>query len=314
MGPILLSPHYISPIWGGTAIARARGIDLARGQNYGEAFDVSAHEGVESVVANGLDAGTPLGQLLSQRHREVMGDDPEDMVVQVVSMDARQNLSVQVHPDEAYARRVEHDREKAESWYILDAAPGATLIAGCTTDDVDQLRRAAASDTIGQEYGRQVPVQQGDFVLIPAGTLHALGAGIFAVEVGSFGNTTYRLCDWGRGRPLQVDRGFDVLRTGNEPVVRHLGQRDPSRPQVRVGADHRLFHCDVVDVSGSWECELGGTYRVVTCVEGAAGVNCGGQEVRLGYTTSCIVPACAQGFQVSGDCRVLVSSHPLSAA
>ena len=90
----------------------------------------------------------------------------EDGIIQTLVMDAAENLSVQVHPDEAYAREHEHDHEKTESWYILAAEPGAFIYCGTTTDDVDALRAAAADDSIGERYGRKVPVSEGDFVLI----------------------------------------------------------------------------------------------------------------------------------------------------
>ena len=193
MGPILLEPTYISPIWGGTRISEARGLPHGGDVNNGEAFDVSAHEGICTTVANGPCAGMKFDEFLARYHDEVIGDLDDEATIQVVSMDPKEFLSVQVHPDEAYAQAAEGDHEKAESWYILHAEAGAELIAGCSTDDVDALRAAAADDTIGNRYGKRVEMHEGDFILIPAGTMHALGPGIFAVEIGSFGNTTYRL-------------------------------------------------------------------------------------------------------------------------
>ena len=223
-------------------------------------------------------------------------------------MDAAENLSVQVHPDEAYARAHEHDHEKTESWYILAAEPGAFIYCGTTTDDVEALRSAAADDTIGERYGRKVPVSEGDFVLIPAGTLHALGAGVFALEVGSLGFKTYRICDWGRGRELHVRQGFDVLRTECRPEPSHLGSFDPSAPaSVRRGVTHRLFVSDVVDVRGSWEQKMGGRYEVLSCVAGTARVRTAEGEVELPYTRSLLMPASAGSYVIEGTCRVLRS-------
>lgn len=310
MGPIKLEPTYLSPIWGGTAIADARGIPADAEHNLGESFDVSAHEGVCTTVAEGPYAGTPLDQLIRDHHAEVIGDLADDTVLQVVCMDARQTLSVQVHPDEDYARRVEGDAEKAESWYILHAEPGATLIAGATTDDVEALRAAAADDTVGDRFGHRVSVEEGDFVLIPAGTMHALGAGIFAVEVGSFGNTTYRLCDWGRGRPLQVNKGFDVLRTQNQPTVTRLGGFDPSLgTRVRPGVRHRLFRGDVADVCGEWHVSKPDRYHILTCVKGAAVVETSEGATPLPYTCSVLIPACVREYTVRGTCRVIQSQR-----
>lgn len=309
MGPLLLKPNLISPVWSGDAINRLRGIggDVV----YGESFDVSVHEGLVNDVEGGPYDGTPLDVLLAEHRSEIMGDLDGDGIVQIITMSAGQNLSVQVHPDEAYAQAAEGDHEKAESWYILHAEPGAELIAGCSTDDVDALRAAAADDTIGNRYGKRVEMHEGDFILIPAGTMHALGPGIFAVEIGSFGNTTYRLCDWGRGRELHVEKGFDVLKTSNEPSVRHLGLYDESAgTRVRTGVEHALFTSNVVDVVGEWSCEGTGRYQVLTCVHGNAVIEAGEGTVELPYTMSAVIPACAGSYTVRGNCRVLQSYRP----
>ena len=166
MGPLLLKPNLISPVWSGDAINRLRGIggDVA----YGESFDVSVHEGLVNDVEGGPYDGTPLDALLAEHRSEIMGDLGGGGIVQIITMSAGQNLSVQVHPDEAYAQAHENDHEKTESWYIVEAKPNATIICGSTTDDVSALRAAAADDTIGEKYGRRVPVSEGDFVCVPA--------------------------------------------------------------------------------------------------------------------------------------------------
>lgn len=306
MGPLLLRPNYIAPVWSGPRVNEARGIE---GETlYGESFDVSAHEGLVNVVEGGPYDGTPLDELLEGHREEVMGDVEDEGVVQVIVMDAAQNLSVQVHPDEAYARAHEGDHEKTESWYVLAAEPGAFIYCGSTTDDVSALRAAAADDTIGERFCRKVPVAEGDFVLIPAGTVHALGAGVFALEVGSLGFMTYRLCDWGRGRQLHVEQGFDVLRTDSRPEPRRLGAFDPEAPaSVRRGVTHRLFVSDVVDVRGSWEQAMDGRYEVLSCVGGSARVRTAEGTVELAYTRSALVPASAGSYVVEGTCRVLRS-------
>ena len=306
MGPLLLKPNLISPVWSGDAINRLRGIggDVV----YGESFDVSVHEGLVNDVEGGPYDGTPLDALLAEHRSEIMGDLEGDGIVQIITMSAGQNLSVQVHPDEAYAQAHENDHEKTESWYIVEAKPNATIICGSTTDDVDALRAAAADDTIGEKYGRRVPVSEGDFVCVPAGTLHALGAGVLALEVGSFGFCTYRICDWGRGRELHVEKGFDVLRTQSRPEPIHLGAHDPAGlASVRRGVTHRLFVADVADVRGSWEQELDGRYHVVSCVGGTARLRSAEGTVELPCTRSALVPASAGSYVVEGDCRVIRS-------
>ena len=142
MGPILLKPNYISPVWSGPRVNEARG--LSGDTLYGESFDVSVHDGLVNDIDGGPFDGMPLDRVIAENKAAIMGELNHDGIVQIITMDAGENLSVQVHPDEAYAREHESDHEKAESWYILDAEPGASIICGTTTDDLDALRGAAA--------------------------------------------------------------------------------------------------------------------------------------------------------------------------
>lgn len=311
MQPLKFNTTYAHPIWGGDAISEARGLEHDAERNNGEAFDVTMHPDVCVTIANGPLAGMRLDEAVRTHHEEIIGDLPENDIIQVTFMDARETLSVQVHPNEEQAQRLDGDHEKSESWYILHAEPGATLIAGSLTDDVDALRAAAADDTIGDRYGRHVEMHDGDFIVIPAGTMHALGAGMFAVEVGSFGNRTYRICDWGRGRELHVEKAFEVLDTSSKPGVNHLGSFDPANgTREREGVSCSTFVSNVADVAGEYHVEMDGIYHIVTCVEGICTVETADGAVELGYTESTLVPASAGAYTVRGTCRVLQSYRP----
>ncbi len=308
MGPMLLTPYYVSPIWGGPHIAQARGLPWTPEHNYGESFDVSAHPTTMGMVRNGPCAGMTLAEAIATHHDEILGDVDDSAPLQATFIDAGETLSVQVHPGEAYAQQVEADYGKVESWYVLAAEPGATLIAGCTTDDVCKLRDAVADDSIGERFGKHIPVQAGDFLLIPPGLMHALGAGIFTVEIASLGNTTYRICDWGRGRQLHVDKAFDVLRVDAQASVVHLGAPQIAGvDQEQLGVDAGFFKSYVADVTTKMHFSCDGRYAVVTCVDGTATVATSEGSVPLGYTESCLVPASAEHYVVTGPCRILRS-------
>lgn len=312
MGPLKFTPTYISPIWAGTHLAEIRGIEGADAEhNHGEAFDISAHPSIETTIADGPLAGMKLSDAIAAHHDEIIGDLPDDAVIQITWMDPIESLSVQVHPTEEYAQRVEGDHGKPEAWYIAGAKPGAKLIGGSTTCDLDKLRAAAADDTIGDTYCKRVAVQEGDFVMVPAGTMHALGPGCFAVEVSSFGNKTYRLCDWGRGRELHVDKAFDVLDPTSTPTVNRLGGFDPERgTRTQRGVSCRQFASNVVDVDESWSAHTDGRYQIVTCVAGNGHVITEEGELELAYTESVLIPACCASYTVTGPCRVLQSYRP----
>lgn len=309
MGPLTLNTTYLSPIWGGTRIARIRHLAHTAEDNHGEAFDVTAHPTTCNTIASGPHAGERLDALLVSHHNEILGNVPENDILQVTFMDPIDNLSVQVHPDETYAQRFCHDHGKEESWYILTAEPGATLIGGSEAQNLDALRSAAADDTIGNRYGKRFEVHEGDFVHVRPGTMHALGPGVLAVEVGSFGNTTLRICDWGRGRRLDVDKAFDVLRPEQEVSIRHLGPYDTAAPGVRRGVNAGCFSVDVIDVSDSHDITMDGTYHILTCVGGEATIETSEGTIRLPYTRSVVMPACLDGYTIRGTCRMLLSQR-----
>jgi len=316
MEPLKFSPTYVHPIWAGDAIAKARGLPTDTEHNYGEAFDVSAHPDVCVTIANGPLAGMHLDDAISAHHDDIIGTLPDHDVIQITFMDARETLSIQVHPNEEQAQRLDGDHEKTESWYILHAEPGATLIGGSTTTDLDALRAAAADDSIGELFGKRIAVSEGDFVFVPAGTMHALGAGIFAVEVGSFGNRTYRMCDWGRGRELHVDKAFEVVNTESTATVRHFGSYghdeagDAALPRIREGVRCGLFVSNVIDIDKDYETEPDGVYHIITCVQGSCTVESPEGAVGLACTESALVPASTGRYTVRGTCRVLQSYHP----
>lgn len=312
MGPIVPEPYYLPTIWAGSRLSTIRGLELKDGRPVGIAREVCAYPGAPSnVVAEGEYAGHDLRWLIDNRHDELMGDDPADQLIRVAYMDPVEDLSIQVHPDERYAREVEGDWEKSESWYVLEADPGAYVVAGTTTSDLDALRAAAEHDAVG-EYARKVPVSEGDFILIPCGAMHACGKNMLAVEVGSFGGITYRICDYGRGRRLDVDKALDVLDCGLLPEPVRLGAYDESQgSRVRPGVRHRLFASDVVDVVGSLPMEKGNVYHIVTAVKNDVVVRVEGTELTLPYTRSLIVPASVSRYELAGRCRALVSYRPL---
>ena len=153
-------------------------------------------------------------------------------------IDAAERLSVQVHPDDAYARRVEGQAGKNEMWYILDCEPGAQLLFGlkesCTREE---LEKAIRENTLVEQM-RAVPVQKGDVYFIPAGTLHAIGKGILVAEIQQSSDVTYRVYDYGRlgqdGKPrqLHVEKALAVADTVSRPV-----ESSPEGPGRKSRAD-----------------------------------------------------------------------------
>jgi mannose-6-phosphate isomerase len=170
-----------------------------------ENWIVSTHPAGESLC---LSTGTarPLKETLGKAY---------PLLIKVIQ--ANETLSVQVHPDDEYARR-ENASGKTECWYVLSSAPGAKLVAGLTAASVDDVRDAIAQNRL-EDYLHYEPVSRGDFIYIPSGLVHAIGGGIRLLEVQQSSDITYRLYDWGRERELHIAKALDVLRFERARVI-----------------------------------------------------------------------------------------------
>lgn len=303
LGPIRLEPVYKKAVWAGDRLKRIRG--LAE-DGIGISREVCAYRGSENRVEEGPFRGQGIDQVIADFHQALMGQDGSNQLVRVAYMDTREDLSIQVHPNEAQARAA-GDFEKSESWYILEADEGAYITAGVECPDKDILRKAAESGDM-ERYLVRIPVKAGDFAMIPAGMVHACGKHMLALEVGSFGGITYRLYDYGRGRPLDLDKGFEILDPSLRCEIAHAQEKLPGRPRALVR--HRLFGVDVLDVADSWVLKEYGGYRILCCVEGECRVVGAGKEYPLSYTGTILIPASCGPVEIRGSARLLIAWKP----
>ena len=246
--PYVLEPKLTAAIWGGDALVTRYGKRGDRAQTLGESWECWD----ENRVANDALAGKTLGELRAELGDALTGpiDPARTFVVLTKIIDAHQPLSVQVHPDDAYAQRVEHQPNgKTECWYILDCEPGAELVLGWTRDTSrDEYERRVADGTLG-EILRRVPVHAGDAFYLPAGTLHAIGAGIRLFETQQASDLTYRIFDWnrvgadGKPRELHVHKAGDVLdyRATFPGAVRQLSYSDDGLERTLLIASARFL-------------------------------------------------------------------------
>ncbi|HPF13251.1 MAG: class I mannose-6-phosphate isomerase [Planctomycetes bacterium] len=201
--PLLLRPSPKAKIWGGDALAGCMGIDLGSDGPIGEVWTLADREEGSNEVASGSFAGRRLRGLMLSERSALLGTSkvsPEGTFPLLVKLiDADRDLSVQVHPDQRRADLLGEGAEaKDEFWYILDAREGARLYLGLKpgVDATTFAAKAHSADVV--DLLQEFPVKRGDSVLVPAGTVHSIGAGITLVEVQQNSDTTYRIYDWGR--------------------------------------------------------------------------------------------------------------------
>ena len=214
--PYSIEPKETPAIWGGDALVTRFGKQGDPNAKIGESWECWD----ENRIRNGPLAGKTIADLRAQLGPVLLGDlDPKQLFpILTKIIDARDALSVQVHPDDAYAQRVEHQHNgKTECWYILSADEKAELVYGWARDTTrEEYERRVADGTLG-DILRRVPVKAGETYYLPAGTLHAIGAGIILFETQQASDLTYRIFDWnrigadGKPRELHVQKAADVL-------------------------------------------------------------------------------------------------------
>lgn len=217
---IKLIPVFKDYIWGGTKIRDLLKKDTGEMEHVAESWEFSTHPDGQSVIANGKYAGKTLSEYFSSigwKRAGAYGEEHKCLPFMVKFIDARENLSIQVHPTEAYAHRHENDNGKNEMWYIVDAEEDAFIYVGFNRDtNRKEVSRRVKEKSI-EEILNKIPVRKGDSFFIPAGTVHAIGAGCLICEIQQTSNITYRLYDYGRlgadGKPreLNLKKALDVL-------------------------------------------------------------------------------------------------------
>lgn len=217
---VRLSPVFKENLWGGTRLRDVFKKDEGGKGPIGESWELSAHPDGESTIADGEYAGFTFPDYIDAIGRERLGwkaQGYERFPLMIKFIDAKENLSIQVHPADEYALTVEGQYGKNEMWYVLDAAADACLYIGFKRDVTEEeVRRRIADDTLTEVLNR-IPVKKGDTYFLEAGTVHAIGAGCLVCEVQQSSNITYRLYDYGRRdkdgalRELHVDKALDVL-------------------------------------------------------------------------------------------------------
>ncbi len=245
--PIRFEPMYRRYLWGGRRLATVLGKSLGDGDDFAESWEVVDHGADQSRVAAGPLRGNTLRELVSDRGQELFGRHaPQPQFPLLFKfLDAQQNLSVQVHPDNQQAAKLDPpDLGKSEAWIILHAEPGSVIYAGLKRGfDRAALEREVDRNTTALCLHRFEP-KVGDCIFIPAGTVHALGAGLVVAEIQQASDTTYRLFDWnrvgpdGKPRQLHIQQALNTIDYGRGPVL-------PQAPRPIDGYPlERLVECE----------------------------------------------------------------------
>ena len=294
---LFLEPVFKQMIWGGRQLADQFGYEIP-GDNTGECWAVSAHPNGDCVVREGAYQGKTLSQLWREEPGLFGNSDLDRFPLLVKIIDAKDDLSIQVHPDDAYAGENENGSlGKTECWYILDCPEKASLVVGHNAGSRQELQEMIEQERWG-ELIREIPVKKGDFIQINPGTVHAIKGGLMILETQQNSDITYRVYDYGRltdGKPrqLHVKQSIDVI-TVPAPSAADSVKSALALPENTM---NELISCDYytvwkLDVAGVMSFEQTHPFLIMSVIEGEGSVDgrriCKGDHFILpqGYGTA----------------------------
>jgi mannose-6-phosphate isomerase len=322
--PLFLKPIYKETIWGGEALRTRFKRPLEKGRRTGESWEVVSLGADQSSVTQGPYGGVTLGRLTAEAPEALLGNllSAGKFPLLFKFIDARERLSVQVHPDDEQA--LEHGwgiHGKTECWYVIDAKENARIVAGFREEvSFDKINRAIETESLDLLLN-VIPVKSGDVLFIPAGTVHAIMEGTLLYEVQESSDTTLRLYDWGRvdaagkPRPLHVREALSVIDTRayeHRPVAPVVIDEGNCRHFYHSAC--RYFVLERYVFSREQEIALPAkrSFRVLTVISGTISLSYPAGKVAITAGTSVVLPAVLRDVRVSGSAgaEFLLSSVP----
>ncbi len=304
-------------LWGGTRLREEYGkkIDMTP---LAETWECSVHPDGPSYIANGEFKGKTLAQVLEQ-HPEYIGTKVDDgkLPVLVKLIDAKNDLSVQVHPDDKYAEEYEGDNGKTEMWYVIDADEGASLIYGFRHKVTPKILHKAIETGKLDKHLQKVLVHKGDIYFVPAGTVHGIGKGILIAEIQESSNVTYRVYDYdrvdkdGKKRELHFDKAIEVMDMNAAPDIR----QKPRMVKYYTGCSREIisrckyFETERICVTKGFTFSVTeNSFQIILCLDGFGEVQTMDSEqkpMRFSKGETLFLPASLGRCLVIGETEIL---------
>ncbi len=317
MQPVKLTPAFKDFLWGGTRLKEAYNkksdLDIVA-----ESWELSTHSQGQSTVACGPFADLTLTELIEKNRAEILGTKAAAFAyfpLLIKFIDAHDNLSVQVHPDDAFGMEHEGEYGKTEMWYILECEEGAGLYYGVNRELTREEFAQRIEDNTVLEVLNRVEVHKGDVFFIPAGTIHAIGKGIVICEIQQNSATTYRVYDYdrrdaqGNTRPLHIEKALQVSRLTPSDKNEGAGETE----HISGGTKRLLSSCEYFTVyhmkaDSCMEITITkDTFQSVVVTEGTGTLKMVETELALQKGDSIFIPAQDGIYTVTGNCEFILS-------
>lgn len=306
MYPIRFKPIYRDYIWGGNKIASFPSREKNKGR-IAESWEIVDREGFQSECINGAFRGKGLSTLLKEQKQALLGEGkdfstPFPILTKII--DAKETLSVQVHPDSVKAKELGGE-PKSEIWIALGFSE---VYVGLNKKVTPKGFAKAIQEGRVEALLQKITLNKGDAIFIPAGRIHAIGRGSLIYEVQQNSDTTYRLYDWGRDRPLQVEKGLLAARL------------DDQNPQIVVAKnissdfEHRMvsllnspfFQVERIDIFQSHHIAPTPTsFQIFFCIEGEGQIEVDGRKEDFAFAQSFLVPAASRSIDIEGKSQFI---------
>src|SRR6266480_3645978 len=278
--PLSFEPIFMERVWGGRRLESEFGKKLPPEGPIGESWEIVDRPQAQSIVRNGQLCGKTLHELWIQYQEEVFGEvsDAPRFPLLVKLLDAHQKLSLQVHPPDGIASRLGGE-PKTEFWYVAAADPSAELYLGFRGSITRDQFGEALHDGTAADYVHKIRIKSGDAAFLPAGRLHALGAGNLLIEVQQNSDTTYRVFDWnrvddqGKQRQLHIDQALQCIDFDDVAP-------DLIEPQGELLLRHDLFEIQKWNLAAPRKISSKGQFAIVCCLSGA--IRCGDADLLPG--------------------------------
>lgn len=314
MYPLKLSPVFRDYIWGGTRLRDdfGKNCDFER---IAESWELSCRDDGCSVIENGGFKGKTLREYIDAAGKSVIGSKGAGMEyfpLLIKLIDAKDNLSIQVHPDDDYAKRAEGEYGKTEMWLILDCEPDSELIYGFEREiSREEFSRRIKNDTLLDTL-KKVPVKKGDVFFIGAGTLHAIGKGILIAEIQQNSNITYRVYDYGRtgadGKPreLHIEKAVEVtkLSPSEDTPVYHIEECGGFKRRLLSECEYFTVYSYFIKSAAAFLAE-DDSFNFILMTEGVGVISYAGGEFRAEKGAGIIIPAGMGEYKISGACEFI---------
>lgn len=315
--PLKFEPLLKSIIWGGDEICKFKHISPVQ-DGIGESWEISGVEGNVSVIANGELKGQKLDDIISRYKEELVGKHVFEKFgatfpLLIKFIDARDNLSIQVHPDDELGMKRHNSFGKTEMWYVINAAPGAFLYSGFARQLTPDSYVDSINDNTFIDYLQKHDVERGDVFFLPAGRVHAIGAGTFIAEIQQTSNITYRIYDYnrkdanGNARELHTDLAKDAI--DFKIYDNYKNRYQPEKNEVVELETCQYFTTDLLELDKAISRDYTATdsFVIYICMGGACTITDNkGNKLDVRQGESILIPADTESVNIEPDGNVLL--------